>query len=351
MKASRSVFLVFSVMLYTQFSFSAHRVLYQQEPQRATVEEVNNNNDIPSIMQPVVDQLDEALKKATLRNSPRGIETIVKIWGTKRERSFSENRKKLSLAAMNACLFYGPYGSGKLMAIKAISQECELPLFMYEAFLMPRSDRIQLLQRIFEKAAALKSPCLLCIRHLEAFMTANGSSTPEMIYLLCLLDAYKDLPILFIGTVQDKECFSEGLVSVFHHNVNVFCQLNTNQRKELIRFHMRKCYRGDDNEELAQELAEKTDGYAYHSLEGLVQHANMNLLVRTDFHSVRIQREDFIEVLDRCNELGKKKQTFWKTLFIKAKKWAIPAAIVCTVVCGLFFGHKYLKRNLLLRKI
>lgn len=351
MKALRNVFLLSPVMLFAQFAYSAHRVLYQQVPQRAAVEEANNNNDISSIMQPIVEPLDDALQKATLRNSPLGIETTVKIWGTKSERSRSENRRKLSLAAMNACLFYGPYGSGKLMTIKAIAQECELPLFMYEAFLMPRSDRIQLLHQIFEKTAALKAPCLLSIRHLEAFMNDNGASTPEMIYLLCLLDAYKKFPILFIGTVQDKECFSEGLVSAFHHNVSVFHQLNTNQRKELISFNMRKFYSGSNNENLAQELAEKTDGYAYHSLEGLVQHAKMNLSVRTNFNSIHIQRQDFLDVLDRCKWLDKKKKSFWKTFLVKAKEWAIPAVIVCAVACGLFFGHKYLKRKPLLRKI
>jgi AAA+ superfamily predicted ATPase len=290
-------------------------------------QEHKRSSDLLADTQPIAD----TLVQSAIINSPKEIKKMVKLLKNK------DNLKSGFL--FKQWLIIGESGTGKTTLCKAIAAECNLPFFIYNSAIITNenqnSDVTKKLTKIFSDAASLNEPVIVIIEEIETLLALHNNSSNShstSIALCTLLDKYKDLPIIFIGTLSDITNIPIPIKSRFTASTIALTLPDEQQRWNYIHYYIvlhqvrsLKCISVRYEGNIDSILAQKTIGFKPRDLENLVKIALGKALERERNNNIELTPDDLLIGLDviKKNSAHLCNQTAFQKLSNFIKGWIL----------------------------
>ncbi len=197
---------------------------------------------------------------------------VLKRWLKLRERAFTREAREYGLPAPKGIALLGIPGTGKSLVAKMIAGMWRLPLFrldvgaLFGSLVGETEERTRRALRVAESTA----PALLWIDEVEKSLAHGGldSGTSARVFASILTWMQeKTAPVFVVATANDIRSLPAELLRKGRFDEIFFLDLpNLDERKEILRVHLRKRHRNPDNFDLLH-LANISEGYVGAELE------------------------------------------------------------------------------------
>lgn len=254
-------------------------------------------------------------------------------------------------------LFVGPPGTGKTVLASAIAKKCNMTLKYTGATWIANQYKASGDQKIIkffkEMIADPNIHYVFVIDEIQELMkkvkNSNDSDSSMLTTLWTQLDVFKENKILFIGILNYIEKCPAPLESRFQQNLFNFSLPNLRQRAELFTFYLdlQKKLKPElriEEDVIAIELAQLTDGFSPRSIENIINNA-IQLGRAKNQQNPKITLKNLIKGISNAKEflqtLQDPKANGWKqsiSKFIRNNYKEITVGIGCA---GLIFGGIY----------
>ena len=237
-------------------------------------------------------------------------------------------RKDVLRTVPKGYLLYGPPGTGKTYLMKALAGTYKIPFKVIrgpeiESSLVGESERK--LREIFEEAKK-NAPCIIFFDEVDAIARRRGTGQAHddklVNQFLALLDGFEKVEgVIVVGSTNRLDIIDEALTRPGRLEKKIYIPLpDENARREILKVHLQdlKLAKDIDIDEIAKEIAAKTEGFSAADLEALCRAVNERMLERVHsgaptpkekerkYEEEYINREDFDYIL---NALEKQKSS------------------------------------------
>lgn len=266
--------------------------------------------------------------KATL-DDIGGLDNL-KQWLNRRRRAFTTNAKKFGLESPRGVLLLGLPGTGKSLAAKAVASAWQLPLLRLDmgkiyGGIVGQSE--ENMRQALQLAEAL-SPSILWIDEIEKGLSGmqssgatDGGTTARVLGSFLTWMQEKEKPVFIVATANNIAQLPPELLRKGRLDEIFFVDLPTlNERKEIIKVHLRNRNRDDEFEiEQISNLALTAKGFTGAELEEAIKEA----MFAAFEEGLDLQESHILEAIKATTPLS---QTMYE-LIQNTRKWAKGRAV------------------------
>ncbi|MGA8093393.1 MAG: AAA family ATPase [Steroidobacteraceae bacterium] len=245
-------------------------------------------------------------------------ETLSKLKGVCEALRHVETLRKQGIAAPKGALLYGPPGTGKTQIARTLANESGLA-FIAAATADLKSgftgQSVQKVRELFDRARG-RAPCILFIDEIDAVAPARGGGgsdtfTVEIVnQLLQEMDGIKstDRHVYVLAATNRPEAVDEAVRSRLKDLIEI-PNPDAEQRQQLFRLFLGKLKTDFDADQMAAELARRTNNIGGRAISGIVERAAQEAVNRAIGQGtpdrVVLTREDVMrEVAPRSKEVS-----------------------------------------------
>lgn len=244
---------------------------------------------------------DILLFEESLQNAPPQVKTIIS------NLIFEKSRNKPTILVIA-----GPVDSGKSILAESIGYHLDRkPMVIGASTLVSRdiNQTIKNIEKVFNDVNSSTYNCVLIINEIDflvEYFEKHSQKTNIPFKFHDLIQKYnKNNDLLVIGT-----CMSTTVISQYDKIITLE-KPSALIRYKAIEFNIKRYNVMKDaaiNEMYFYELANKTKGFGYRAIEGLVNRAILHAHMRTNTHNATVTHADFENAF---NDLMQEKKLFW----------------------------------------
>ncbi|HJS88357.1 MAG TPA: AAA family ATPase [Steroidobacteraceae bacterium] len=245
-------------------------------------------------------------------------DTLAKLKGVCEALRHVETLRKQGITPPKGALLYGPPGTGKTQIARTLANESGLAFIAAATADLKAGytgQSVQKVRELFERARG-RAPCILFIDEIDAIAPARGGSgsdqfTVEIVnQLLQEMDGIKqtDRHVYVLAATNRPETVDEALKSRLKDTIEI-PNPDREQREQLFRLFIGKLKTDFDANEMAAELARRTNNLGGRAISAIVERAAQEAVNRAIAQGtpdrVLLTREDLLrEVAPRAKEVS-----------------------------------------------
>jgi SpoVK/Ycf46/Vps4 family AAA+-type ATPase len=245
-------------------------------------------------------------------------ETLTKLKGVCEALHHLETLRKQGVPPPKGALLYGPPGTGKTQIARTLANESGLAFIAAATADLKAGftgQSVQKVRELFDRARG-RAPCILFIDEIDAVAPARGGSgsdqfTVEIVnQLLQEMDGIKqtDRHVYVLAATNRPETVDEAVRSRLKDSIEI-PNPDREQRQQLFRLFLGKLKTDFDADQMAAELAKRTNNIGGRAISAVVERAAQEAVSRAIAQGtpdrVLLTREDLLrEVAPRAKEVS-----------------------------------------------
>ena len=245
-------------------------------------------------------------------------ETLAKLKGVCEALRHVETLRKQGVPPPKGALLFGPPGTGKTQIARTLANESGLAFIAAATADLKAGftgQSVQKVRELFDRARG-RAPCILFIDEIDAVAPARGGSgsdtfTVEIVnQLLQEMDGIKstDRHVYVLAATNRPETVDEAVRSRLKDSIEI-PNPDAPQRQQLFRLFLGKLKTDFDPDQMATELAKRTNNIGGRAISGMVERAAQEAVNRAIAQGtpdrVVLTREDMMrEVAPRSKEVS-----------------------------------------------